>query len=178
LGLGLAIVRRLADQMGAQISLRSEPGRGSVFRLEIPVSVDEVVNDLETQPPLDFDFTELRILVVDDDQSVREAMRALLSTWGCHCVLADSVSTAVDMARAHRPELVISDYRLRDHFTGADVIDAIRKAMSEPKLPCIIITGDTAPQRLREAQNTDALLLHKPVLASELRIALATATTL
>jgi CheY-like chemotaxis protein len=94
-------------------------------------------------------------------------MRQLLSAWGCECDVADSIEEAQALARAHPPGLVISDYRLRELRTGAEAIAALRAEFGE-KLPALLITGDTAPQRLREARATGVPLLHKPVSPNQL----------
>ena len=70
-------------------------------------------------------------------------------------------------------DLIIADYRLREERTGREAIAALRNKVNA-NLPAIIITGDTAPDRLREAQASDALLLHKPVTATELQRAMRT----
>ena len=101
------------------------------------------------------------MLVVDDDEAVRVAMSELLSSWGCRCLVADSAASALQVCSA-LPDLLIVDYRLRDGQTGADVMAALRERLGVLP-PTFIITGDTAPDRLREAQSTGALLLHKPV---------------
>ena len=110
---------------------------------------------------------DVRVLVIDDDESVRTGMRQLLGAWGCACDVADSIEEAQALARAHPPGLVISDYRLRELRTGAEAIAALRAEFGAA-LPALLITGDTAPQRLREARASGVPLLHKPVLPSEL----------
>jgi CheY-like chemotaxis protein len=115
---------------------------------------------------------DLRVLVIDDDESVRTGMRQLLGAWGCVCDVADSIEEAQALARTHRPGLVISDYRLRELRTGAEAIAALRAEFGTD-LPALLITGDTAPQRLREARATGVPLLHKPVLPSQLHRAMS-----
>jgi CheY-like chemotaxis protein len=94
-------------------------------------------------------------------------MRQLLTAWGCECDVADSIEEAQALARAHPPGLVISDYRLRELRTGAEAIAALRAEFGA-RLPALLITGDTAPQRLREARASGVPLLHKPVSPNEL----------
>jgi CheY-like chemotaxis protein len=104
----------------------------------------------------------VRGLVVDDDESVRHSMVQLLRDWGCDCEAVESIEGARRLAREWVPELVISDYCLRGHRTGVEVIEALRAEVGQD-LPAMLITGDTAPQRLREAVASGLPLLHKPV---------------
>ncbi|MCJ0763099.1 ATP-binding response regulator [Variovorax terrae] len=171
LGLGLAIVQRLAREMGTRVELLSRPQRGSVFRFWLPASHGSVLDDQDRAAP-EANLQGLRVLVIDDDDSVRLAMHALLGGWGCHCATADSLEQAWPLIEAQAPQLLITDYRLRENRTGAQVVTAVRARLGAG-LPAIIITGDTAPQRLREAQHSDALLLHKPVSARLLHQAIA-----
>ena len=105
--------------------------------------------------------------MIDDDETVREAMLHLLSNWGCECEAVESIEEALVMARAHAPDVVVSDYRLREQRTGAEAIAALRALLGNT-LPALLITGDTAPERLREAQASGIPLLHKPVSPSQL----------
>ncbi|CAN7663866.1 hybrid sensor histidine kinase/response regulator [Variovorax sp. LjRoot290] len=167
LGLGLAIAQGLARALEQQLSLVSKPGRGTVFRLSLPVALIGVVAGSADTAPSAARVFDVRVLVIDDDESVRTGMRQLLGAWGCACDVADSIEEAQALARAHPPGLVISDYRLRELRTGAEAIAALRAEFGA-ELPALLITGDTAPQRLREARATGVPLLHKPVLPSEL----------
>jgi CheY-like chemotaxis protein len=110
------------------------------------------------------------VLVVDDQEAVREGMRALLGGWGCETIVADGEREAVDaIRRATRPpELVIVDNRLREDRTGSDAVETVRRAIGLP-IPALIITGDTAPERLREAHAGGHILMHKPVAPGRLR---------
>lgn len=171
LGLGLSIVQGIAKTMGAPVTLASIPGRGSVFRLRLPLAQSVVIEDAKATE-LIADFKGRRVLVIDDDRMVLDAMRALLASWQCTVDTAESITDALRCANAHLPDLVISDYRLRAGTTGTDAIARLRQ-VSGINLPCITLTGDTAPERLREALAADATLLHKPISARELNAAMA-----
>jgi signal transduction histidine kinase len=165
LGLGLAIAQGLARAMGHELSLVSTPGCGSVFRLTLPIARAAVVSDDMETAHSHARILDLRVLVIDDDEAVRAGMAQLLRGWGCACVAAESIAEAQAAARAYRPDIVISDYRLREHRTGVEAIAALRAEFGAD-LPALLITGDTAPERLREARASGVPLLHKPVSPS------------
>jgi len=172
LGLGLAIVQRLAQAMHTQVEVRSRLGRGSVFRLWLTPWRGALVDEAVASTHDGASLAGRRVLVVDDDEPVRLGMQSLLASWGCHCLCAESAADA--LARLHQmpqPDVVVTDFRLRHEETGRQVLDTLR-AHLQRSVPAIIMTGDTSPQRLRDAQSTGALLLHKPVSAVQLRDAL------
>lgn len=172
LGLGLSIVKKMAQLLDLELSLASSPGRGTVFKLKLPLAHVTVLEDDSHQLPLEVRQLHARILVVDDDATVRQAMSSLLSEWGCHCDLAGSKEEAIALAERNRPDLIISDYRLREHSKGTEVIQAVRATCGVP-IRAILVTGDTAPVRLREASASALPLLHKPVSPSKLYAQLA-----
>jgi signal transduction histidine kinase len=167
LGLGLAIVEGLCNAMGTHVELSSVPGRGSMFRLTLP-SARAAAPEQPTPLARLENLAGKRILTVDDDESVRRAVQGLLADWGCACEAVESLAEAQAAARRARPDLLIVDYRLRGEQTGAHVIAALRQLCGRG-LPAVIVTGDTAPARLREAQAAAAVLLHKPLDPAVLR---------
>ncbi|SFB19911.1 Signal transduction histidine kinase [Collimonas sp. OK607] len=172
LGLGLAIADGLARKLGHELSLSSIPGRGSVFRLTLPNARVPVISDeLETTHTF-VQRLDIRVLVIDDDEAVRAGMLQLLHDWGCKCEAVESIEEALISARTHRPDIVISDFRLRKQHTGAQAIAALREEFGKD-LPALLITGDTAPERLRDARASGIPLLHKPVAPSQLHRRLA-----
>ncbi|UCV00597.1 hybrid sensor histidine kinase/response regulator [Acidovorax radicis] len=173
LGLGLAIVDRLVREMKTSVELRSRPGQGSVFRLWLDRWQGALEDD--AAPALNASCLRgLTVLAIDDDEAVRLGMRTLLQSWGCECLTAQSSADALevlDMLDDITPDLIITDFRLRHEETGKQVLQALRAYLGAP-VPAIILTGDTSPQRLRDAQSTSAMLLHKPVSTAQLRDAM------
>lgn len=171
LGLGLAIAQGLARTLQHGLKLASTPQRGSVFRISMPVSTAAIVGESEVIPLNESRLLGIKILVVDDEASVREGMLHLLRDWGCESEAAESIEEALTLASATPPDVVICDYRLREQRTGVEAITALR-ALLGSYLPALLVTGDTAQQRLREAQASGIALLHKPVLPAQLYRAL------
>lgn len=163
LGLGLAIAEGLCRTLEMPLTLSSKPGRGSVFRISVPLAAEgsktPVVRPWHPLPPPT--LAGRRILVIDDDETVRAAMQTLLGTWGCVARTVDNLQEAMAM-RDFQPDIIVSDYRLRDGQNGAEAIRHLRDHYGRP-VPALLVTGDTAPERLREAMNSNLALLHKPV---------------
>ena len=170
LGLGLAIVQRLAREMKTSVEVLSRPGRGSVFRLWLD-RWQGALEDDTTPAPDAGSLRGLKVLAIDDDEAVRTGMQSLLHSWGCLCITAESSADALECLEDITPDLIITDFRLRHEETGKQVLQALRAYLGTP-VPAIILTGDTSPQRLRDAQSTSALLLHKPVSTGQLRNAM------
>lgn len=175
LGLGLAICEGIARTLGHELALGSRPGKGSVFRFAIPLAdmseAPPAVTAIEVSTVSDETPLDVVALVIDDDDAAREALQTLLESWGATCHAVESIDDALAAVPQLQPDLLISDYRLREERTGGEAVSAVRAALAR-RLPAIIVTGDTAPQRLREAAAADAWLLHKPVTPEQLRSAI------
>ncbi len=169
LGLGLAIVRRICNVLKAPLGLRSCPGRGSCFEVSVPCANEAALTDGTRQDPPGA-FIPAFVVVIDDEAPIREAMEQLLAGWGYEVVTASSGIEAIELlaSRPTRPDLIISDYRLRDGETGIAAIENLRSEYNVT-IPALLVTGDTAPDRLAEAEASNLLLLHKPVPNSRLR---------
>ena len=110
------------------------------------------------------------ILVIDDDSVIQSAMGSLLTSWGHEVIAAGSHAEMQDRIAtvSRRPDLIICDYRLRDGDNGIVAIKRLQSRYNE-HIPAVLITGDTAADRLREAQESGLILLHKPVAEIKLR---------
>jgi two-component system, sensor histidine kinase len=173
LGLGLAIVDRLCTLLDHPIELTSTLGRGSRFGVTVPTAA-RVTAQPKIEPPsqatLDVAMGKL-VVVIDDDTRVLEGMSGLLRNWGCRVIVAATPEAAMagvsDIGTGARPDLIISDYRLADEQTGITAIAKLREAYGA--IPAFVMSGDTAPDALREAQESGHHLLHKPVQPMLLR---------
>jgi signal transduction histidine kinase/CheY-like chemotaxis protein len=175
LGLGLAIVRRLSTLLGCKVSVRSAVGAGSVFSLSIPLgNAALITGDSRMQDQRLENERALRVLVIDDESAVREAMKTLLGNWGHEVAAASSLEEALQSV-TRAPQAIIADYRLRENQTGIEALRKLREIWGSA-IPSLIITGDTAPERLREAQESGFAFMHKPVNAAKLRAFLRSAS--
>ena len=113
---------------------------------------------------------KMLLVIIDDEVSVREGTESLLQAWGCDVVSASDKNEALtELERQEKiPDGIIADYRLRDNQTGIDAIHAINEKYSID-IPALIVTGDTAAERLREVNNSGFQVLHKPVAPVKLR---------
>ncbi|MBC7952721.1 MAG: PAS domain S-box protein [Rhodospirillaceae bacterium] len=164
-GLGLAIVQRIADLLGHGLSVRSVAGKGSVFVVTLPTAPacsQEIVSVSETHDEA------RRILVVDDEIHVRNALELVLGEMGHRVEGADTVEGALQSTMRNRPELVIADFRLANGKTGIDVIRAVRGQCGD-QVPAVVLTGDTDPATIRRIVGEGLHLLHKPIELEALR---------
>lgn len=173
LGLGLAIVKRLANMLDIDMQLQSRQGEGTRFELRVhsAASGDEQVPNVSEPLRLQPVTQKLRALVVDDEAAVRVGMQTLLEGMDYEVHVADSTESAVSQAKNHAPDILFADFRLRGEDDGLTTIRRIRDLY--PDTPALLISGDTDPQRLREAHDNGIRLLHKPVRSVEMQAAIA-----
>ena len=165
-GLGLAITKGLAKTIGTEITVSSILGKGSVFRFTLPVSQSDVVEDI-SESDYDINFIGKSVLIIDDNKAIRDSMHRLISNWGCDCMCAESADEALEIIKNKPLDIMLVDYRLQENKTGREAINSVRRSRKK-NVPAIIITGDTASDRIKEAQAADAILLHKPVSTKQL----------
>ena len=172
LGLGLAIVRRLARLLGLRLKLKSEPGRGSTFSVRLARLPAEKEVAMEPAAAVATEAAALEgahVLVIEDEPAGRIGMRSLLELWGCHVAACGGVVEAERLLDEYAldVDLIVADFRLRQHENGIDTVRRLRARLGD--VPALLVTGDTAPERLREAQASGLPLLHKPVSAEKLK---------
>jgi two-component system, sensor histidine kinase len=175
MGLGLAIVTGLSQALAHPVAVRSAPGRGSSFVVHVPLG-DAVAAVAAPPAPRTDELKGRTILVIDDEASIREAVAEVLGGWGCHPVAAASAreATAIFAARGDHPDAMVVDYQLERGESGLEAI-AHLDAIFATGIPAIIVTGDTQPERLREASAIGYPLLYKPLAPMRLRAALTAA---
>ncbi|MEF9977149.1 MAG: hybrid sensor histidine kinase/response regulator [Thermomonas sp.] len=177
LGLGLATVRRLAELVGCEVRLASKPRRGTLVSIVLDSSQagDNAGDDAADMP---LDISGLRVLVVDDEVSILEGLRALLQEWGCEIRIADDEASAIAAVTGWTmpPDLVISDLRLREGRSGLDVLRALARHYGHdpqrPPFARLLVTGETRPDRIGEIAANRIPVLFKPVSPPRLREAM------
>lgn len=181
LGIGLAVVRRLAGLLGHPIEMQSRPGRGSRFRVVVPAA-PAAPEPAAARLQGDARFAAghgmpRRVLLLDDEVQAGEAMQALFDALGVPSERAEDESVAAQAlqaaAAAGRPfEALLCDYRLANGVDGLDAALRLR-ALASGDLPFLLVTGETAPARLQRVRELGVPVLFKPVGAGALVQALA-----
>ena len=176
MGLGLAIVDRLCRLLKHEIDLASALGKGSRFSVLVPSVAARawIVDPKDSVHPTPDSIGGKLVVVIDDDPLVLDSTGGLLRSWGCQVLTAGSARVALaGLADCNQsPDLVISDYQLSDGQTGIEAIEELRKSLNLP-IPAFLISGDMAPERIREARMSGYHLLHKPVRPRALRAMLS-----
>jgi two-component system CheB/CheR fusion protein len=171
LGLGLSIVKRIGDLLGHSIDVRSIPGYGSAFAVEVQIGDAGEVG--ETPPIRVVEENSVpvagTILIIDDDPIVRNMVKMLLDQEGHRTTVAGDVATALDIAKkdAAKLDLVIADYNLSCGASGLDAIAGLRQQLGRD-IPAIVLTGDIATITLRTIADQGHIQLNKPVKSQQL----------
>lgn len=170
LGLGLSIVQRIARLLGHHIGVRSKPGKGTVFWVDVPVSktTRKPAASTETNAVGSAASEGARIIVIEDDPTILRAIKALLEKWGARVIAAqDAEGVLVQLAarpggHGFAPDLLLADYRLAAGSTG---VDAARRVMASlgRSVNTVILTGDTDSGITREIRIAGFEVLHKPL---------------
>jgi signal transduction histidine kinase len=173
LGLGLSIVKRLAAMLNIPLALSSAPDAGTRVVLQLPIAQPNT--QPAPRPPLEQSIGTLHVLAIDDEESVRLGMKALLEELGCTVSLGASTNEAVAEAKLKAPDILVTDLRLRGSDNGIETIRRVREMI--PNVPCLIITGDSVPERMLEAQTIGVTVIHKPVSSTRLLAEIGRLTT-
>ncbi len=175
LGLGLAIVQKLSALLGHPVEVRSELGKGSVFRISVPLG-DATESPAPVLPPRETERGRLAVLI-DDDAIVLMGLRSIFQDWGYDTIVASSTEEALERLRAagRRPDVMVADYRLREHKVGTEAILKIRELAGAP-VPAVLLTGDSGPDVMQEAERHGIGVMFKPVTARLLQEALTRQT--
>jgi CheY-like chemotaxis protein len=172
LGLGLAIVSRLAELLGTRVEVSSRVDRGSRFSLSLPL--DEEAAAIDAEEPVKVDDPGGRVLIVEDNAIVLYGLEAVLEDFGYQVSTAVSGEEALDVAEEAdwRFDAIVTDHRLGEGRTGIETAREIH-ARAGRAIPTLVLTGDTDKQRIAEIKASGFAILHKPVDAEELRRHLA-----
>ncbi|MFB2533312.1 hybrid sensor histidine kinase/response regulator [Paracoccus sp. p4-l81] len=177
MGLGLSIVRGACQKLGHPISLQSEPGRGSVFRIGLPIVTGPAAAPGPAPQPAKRRglLRGRRVMVIENDAAMAHAYRLVLGDEAGMKVMP-AASTAEALAhlptRRAPPQVILADYHLDGGDTGVAAIDAVRARLRKPDLPAVVVTANRDPAMQRDCRERGIGVLEKPVAPEELRAAL------
>ena len=175
LGLGLSICQRLAHGLGHPLTLRSRLRRGSVFGVGVPRTAPPpaITVAAPVVAAAEGRLSGLRVLCVDDDADIRDAVQSLLSKWGVaiHCV--GTAGEALALAGADPPDRLIVDFHLHDALDGVTLAEQLRACWGP--LPTLLLTAEGGDALRDRALRAGLTLSHKPVRPAALRAWLAAA---
>jgi two-component system, sensor histidine kinase len=175
-GLGLGIVRRLAQLLGVAYTIESEPDQGTRFELRLPRAdgAAAVASNHTTAHP---GLIARRLLVLDDDADVRASYAHALTSLGCEVACAATLNEALEALQRHDPEVALVDFRLAEDCNGLQAIARLRAA--RPALVAVIVSADVSHALKEQAALAAVTVLRKPVtdalLASTINGALESA---
>ncbi|MBI5926806.1 MAG: response regulator [Aquabacterium sp.] len=171
LGMGLAIVKRLALLLNHPLTVASTVGKGTMIRLAVPQTDLNALHGMnleaETVPsPIGNART---LLFIDDEENIRESMALLLREWDYEVLVAGNINEACMLAANHPEPIhaVLSDLRLRNGEDGLQAINAVRHVLGY-QIPAVLVTGDTSPEQVKRVHDSGHRVLFKPVLPKEL----------
>lgn len=175
LGLGLSIVQRVSELLDLPIHIESKLGSGTTFRISLPIgSSDNLEKENPIPPsviPRHNKLYNLKIMVIDNEQSILDGMQELILNWEAHFIGAGSSKEALQLIKdGVKPDFILSDYRLPGTMNGCELVKEI---LSSVKVPALIISGDTDPLVLTEVENNNLIMLNKPIKPAQLRVAIS-----
>lgn len=173
-GLGLAIVERIARMLGYPVQVRSQPGRGSVFSIRVPLAQERPQRQVQpvAQALLGNPLPGRRLLVIDNEVAILHSMAALLGQWGCEVITAVDLPEALQHLQGRAPEVIVADFHLDHGLLGSQVIEQLRERFAQP-IPALVISADRSDACRRELQALGVPLLNKPVKPGKLRAVLS-----
>ncbi|MBT3765804.1 MAG: response regulator [Rhodospirillaceae bacterium] len=173
LGLGLSIAKKTADLLGLPLTVESTEGQGSTFAVNILI-IESQIDDTQlltsAATNLPDDVKTKTIVFIEDDPIVFESLKLRLETWDYNTIAAPSLEEVQNLLKedsTQQPDLIISDLRLEGSVDGVQVIEKLRDDL-EARVPGIILTGDTSPDRLKYIENAGLSVLHKPIQSDQL----------
>lgn len=175
-GLGLSIVKRMAETLDHPLDLCSRVGHGTRFSITAPFAgiadyQTERVGTVTGSRTHSYGLGATKVAVIDNDPSVLEAMQALLEHWACDVRLMRNLDEIDALAAdtTFRPDIVIADFHLNAGRCGLEAVERLRRAAADPALPAIVVTADHSPDTADKVRAVESELLLKPVKPAELR---------
>ena len=170
LGLGLSIVKGMCDILFHRIEVISTLGSGTSFRVTVPLSSRLPASVREREHSFNLAMKTGNIILIDDENDTLDSMSDLIGSWGHRVLPFEAEKEALSYLRNHDfiPDVIITDFRLREKRTGIEAINAVN-SFYRKNIPAIIITGDTAKDRIIQARESGNALLHKPIMPAKLR---------
>lgn len=170
MGIGLAIAKRKSDLLRCSLKVNSKLGRGSIFKVIVPLGDKSKIIDASDASQKSKDISGALVLMIEDDAPILDGTLAVLRDWGCAVLGMLSIDDAIDFLSDADdiPDIILTDFQLGDGHTGVEAIKRIQTICGRA-IPAILITGDTSSERLQEARSSRYPLLHKPVAPDELR---------
>jgi signal transduction histidine kinase len=177
LGLGLSIVRRLCNLLGHRVSVASHRGRGTVFRVEMPIAAQPPLGVETREPTPAVSLAGRHILVLDDEPMIVDALARALRDDGATVTAARNADEATRALASPAPiDLAVIDLQLEKGIDGLDLVRGWQKGRSA-RLPALIVTGATDPSTLARLQSSGIAWMTKPVAAPALRATIARLVT-
>ncbi|WP_454289397.1 PAS-domain containing protein [Rhizobium arsenicireducens] len=172
MGLGLSIVERACRHLDHAVTLKSRPGYGSMFSIEVPLAAAGYVGHGErsASEAVPEGSLDLIVMVVENDADELNAMTQKLENWGASVLAASSTAEAVALMQeiGTPPDILLADYQLDEDDTGIETIRTLR-AMAGEEIPAVIISANRERELLQLASDMSFTVLNKPVQLVRLR---------
>ncbi len=178
LGLGLSICQRICHLLGATLTLRSIPGRGSLFCVSVPLGHGAAVStERVTTPASAGSLSGMIVLCLDNDHGILDGMQSLLVRWGIVPVIAQGVDEALALCSERRPDALLVDFHLHDRLDGIDALRALQACWPEAPPQGALVTADTSDALAARARREGIVIVRKPIKPAVLRAQLSTVWT-